>query len=77
MGSKKKISFVPRSAFLVAGAALGLPDQAKVLGPNNNGSLRMGDEGCPNESLSVHDATGYSKAEEEEEANSTNCDEAL
>jgi hypothetical protein len=77
MVSKRKIPFAPRSPFLVPGAALGVPDQAKVLGPNNDGSLRMGDEGCPNESLSVDDATGYSKAEEEEEANSTNCDEAL
>jgi hypothetical protein len=40
-------------------------------------ALRMGDEGCPNESLSVDDATGYSKTEEEEEANSNGCDEVV
>jgi hypothetical protein len=33
----------------------------------------MGDEGCPNESQSVDDATGYSK---EEEADSMGCEEA-
>jgi hypothetical protein len=35
----------------------------------------MSDEGCPNESPSVDDATGYSK--EEEEANSIGCEEVL
>jgi hypothetical protein len=40
-------------------------DQPKVLVPNDEGSLRMGDEGCPNESRSVDDATGYSREEEE------------
>jgi len=39
------------------------PDQPKVLSPNDDGSLRMGDEGCPNESPSVGDATAYSKEE--------------
>jgi hypothetical protein len=34
----------------------------------------MGDEGCPNESPRVDDATGYSK--EEEEADSIACEEA-
>lgn len=29
-------------------------------------SSRMGDEGCPNESASVDDATGYSREEEVE-----------
>lgn len=38
-------------------------------------SLRMGDEGCPNEAPGGDDATGYSK--EEEEANSIGCEEAL
>jgi len=50
------------------------PDQPKVLSPNDDGSLRMGDEGCPNESPRVDDATGYSK--EEEEADSIACEEA-
>lgn len=31
-------------------------------------SLQMGDEGCPNESASVDDATGYSGEEEEVES---------
>ncbi len=31
-------------------------------------SSRMGDEGCPNESLSVDDATGYSREEEDVKA---------
>jgi hypothetical protein len=37
----------------------------------------MGDEGCPNESPSVDDATGYSKEEEEEEENSLDLEEVL
>jgi len=36
---------------------------------------RMGDEGCPNESPSVDDATGYSK--EEVEDTSVSCEEFL
>ena len=35
----------------------------------------MGDEGCPNESPSVDDATGYSK--EEVEDTSVSCEEFL
>ena len=31
-------------------------------------SLQMGDEGCPNESASVDDATGYSREEGEVES---------
>jgi len=50
------------------------PDQPKVLVPNDEGSLRMGDEGCPNENQRVDDATGYSR--EEEEADSMGCEEA-
>jgi hypothetical protein len=41
--------------------------------PNDEASLRMTDEGCPNESPSVDDATWYSK--EEEEANSIGYEE--
>ena len=50
------------------------PDQLRVFVPNDEGSLRMGDEGCPNETQSVDDATGYSR--EEEEADSGACEEA-
>ena len=40
-------------------------DQPKVHRPDDEGSSRMGDEGCHNEKPSVEDATGYSKEEEE------------
>lgn len=50
------------------------PDRLRVLVSNDEGSLRMGNEGCPNESQSVDDATGYSR--EEEEADSMGCEEA-
>jgi len=54
------------------------PHQLRVFVPNDEDSLRMGDEGCPNESPSVDDATGYSKEEEEEEEeNSLDCEEVL
>ena len=68
--------FTLQSFFLVPGDVAGFPNGPKVRRSNDDeGSLRMGDEGCPNESPSVDDATGYSK--EEEEANSINCDEVL
>jgi hypothetical protein len=60
---------------LASGNVARFPDQPKVLVPNDEGSLRMGDEGCPNESQSVDDATGYSR-EEEEEADSLGYEEA-
>jgi hypothetical protein len=41
-----------------------LSERSKVQRPDDEGS-RMGDEGCPNESPSVEDATGYSQEEEE------------
>jgi hypothetical protein len=40
------------------------PDQPNVHTPTDEASTRMGDEGCPNESQSVEDATGYSREEE-------------
>jgi hypothetical protein len=40
----------------------------KVLYPNDEGSTRMGDEGCPNESQRVEDALGHPREEEDEEA---------
>ena len=73
MFSARRLRFKgpPRTAGVVAR----FPDEPKVLSPNDDGSLPMGDEGCPNESPSVDDATGYSK-EEEEEADSIACEEA-
>jgi hypothetical protein len=55
-----------------AGDVARFPDEPKVLSPHDEGSSRMSDEGCPNESPSVDDATGYSK--EEEEDNSIGCE---
>ncbi len=72
MVSDKRVPFPPSSLFLVSRDVLRFPDQPKVRRPNNEGSSRMGDEGCPNESPSVDDATGYSK--EEEEATSVSCE---
>ena len=59
---------------LMSGDLARFPDQPKIPGPNDDAPSRMGDEGCPNESQSVDDATGYSR--EEEEANSLGCEEA-
>jgi hypothetical protein len=49
-----------------AGNVPRFPDEPKILSPNDEGSSRMSDEGCPNERPSVDDATGYSKEEEED-----------
>jgi hypothetical protein len=66
--------FPSRPLFLVGDVAR-FPNGPKVYRANDDeGSLRMGDEGCPNESQSVDDATGYSR--EEEEADSMGCEEA-
>lgn len=45
-------------------------NHSRSIGPSSDsaGSLQMGDEGCPNESASVDDATGYSREEEEVES---------
>jgi hypothetical protein len=68
-------SFPLRPVFRVLGDGAPFLNRPKVYRSNDDeGSSRMDDEGCPNESPSVDDATGYSKAEEEE-ANSTNCGE--
>ena len=72
----RKIPFPPLSTFLVSADVLRFPDQPKVFVPHDEGPSRMSDEGCPNESPSVDDTTGYSK-EEEEEANSINFEEVL
>lgn len=50
---------------LVAGDIPRFSDQPKVHRPNHENSSEMNDEGCPNESPSVDDATGYSQEEEE------------
>jgi len=72
----KRVPVPPSSLFLVCRDVPPSPDQPKVHRPNNEGSSRMVDEGCPNESPSVHDATGYSKKEEEEDT-SVSCGEFL
>jgi hypothetical protein len=61
----RKVPFSSLPTVLASGHGARFPGQPKVLGPNDEGSLRMGDEGCPNESPSVDDATGYSREEEE------------
>ena len=45
-------------------------NQPKSIRPSSDtaDSSRMGEEGCPNESASVDDATGYSREEEEVES---------
>lgn len=75
MISDRRLPFSSLAPILPSGHVPRFPDQPKVLGPNDEGSLRMGDEGCPNESQSVNDATGYSK--EEEDADSIGCEEVL
>jgi hypothetical protein len=37
----------------------------KVYSPTDESASRMDDEGCPNDSPSVADATGYSREEED------------
>ncbi len=75
MISDRRFPFSPLAPVLASGHVARFPDQPKVLSPNDEGSLRMGNEGCPNESQSVNDATGYAK--EEEEADSIGCEEFL
>jgi hypothetical protein len=50
---------------LMSGDVPGFSDQPKVRRPIDDSSSRMNDDGCPNESPSVEDATGYSNEEEE------------
>ena len=63
MISDRRLPFSSLAPVLASGHVARFPDQPKVLSPNDDGSLRMGDEGCPNESPSVGDATAYSKEE--------------
>jgi hypothetical protein len=74
MISDRRLPFSSLAPSLTSGHVARFPDQPNVLSPNDEGSSRMGDEGCPNESQSVDDATGYSK---EEEADSIGCEEVL
>ena len=74
MISRKNIPLASLPTVLVSADILRFPEPPKILGPNDEGSLRMSDEGCPNENPRMDDATGYSK---EEEANSLDCDEVL
>ena len=75
MVSDRRLPFSSLAPVMASGHVARLPDQPKVLSSNDEGSLRMGDEGCPNESPNVDDATAYSK--EEEDANSIGGEEAL
>ena len=45
----------------VLGEVARFPVQPKVQSATDEASSRMGDEGCPNESPSVEDVTGYSR----------------
>jgi len=65
MISDKRFPFPPPLPFFVSGDIPRFPDQPKVHRPNDEGSSQMSDEGCPNQSPSVDDATGYSRGEEE------------
>jgi hypothetical protein len=65
----RRLLFSSLPPVLASGHGARFPDPLKVSVPNDEGSLRMGDEGCPND-----DATGYSR--EKEEADSMGCEEA-
>ena len=67
MFSDRSLPFSWPPAVLAMGDIVRFP-KPKVGYPNDDGSSRMSDEGCPNESSSVDDATGYSREEEEVEA---------
>jgi hypothetical protein len=74
MVSDRKASYPWLPNVPVSGDLARFPDQPKIHRANEEASSRMGDEGCPNESQSVDDATGYSR--EEEETNEITCEEA-
>jgi hypothetical protein len=57
MVSDRRIPFSSLAPVLASGHVARLPDQPKVLSSNDEGSLRMGDEGCPNERPNVDDAS--------------------
>jgi hypothetical protein len=66
MVADKSVPLPPPPLVLVFRDVRRFSDKPKVHCPNDESSSRMNDEGCPNESPSVEDATGYSKEEEEE-----------
>jgi hypothetical protein len=59
----------------VLGQVARFPVLPKVQSATDEASSRMGDEGCPNESQSVKDATESSK--EEREVSAMSCKEIL
>lgn len=65
MVADKSVPLPPPPLVLVSCDLPRVSDQLKGHRPNDESSSRMNDEGCPNESLSVDDATGYSQEEEE------------
>ena len=65
MVADKSVPLPPPPLVLVSRDVPRVSDQLKGNRPNDESSSRMNDEGCPNESLSVDDATGYSQEEEE------------
>jgi len=65
MVADKSLALPPTLLTLVCGDVPRFSDQPKVHRPNDQSSSRMNDEGCPNESPSVDDATGYSQEEKE------------
>jgi hypothetical protein len=65
MFADKSVPLPPPPLVLVSRDVPRVSDQLKGRRPNDESSSRMSDEGCPNESLSVDDATGYSQEEEE------------
>ena len=73
MGFARKVpsSSLPAS---VSGEVGRFTVQPKVQSVTDEASSRMGDEGCPNESQSVKDATESSG--EEEEVSAMSCEEA-
>jgi hypothetical protein len=75
MVSAERVPFTPSFLWHVSRDVPRFPDLPKVQSSQDGGSSQMGDEGCPNESPSVDDATGYSK--EEEEDTSVSCEEFL
>lgn len=73
MGSARKVlsSSLPAS---VSDEVARFTVQFKVQSVTDEASSRMGDEGCPNESQSVKEATESSR--EEEEVSEMSCEEA-
>jgi hypothetical protein len=74
MASVRKVPS-PSSPLIVISGDVARSLDPKVLYPNDEGSTRMGDEGCPNEGQRLENAIGYSR--EEKEDNSIGREEAL